>query len=194
MGSLWGSSVRQPPSPDQEPRISAMLGGPKPCPRWKNTPQQPIRHLYVSRPLLRPRAQILQAGLQAQAFLRAHRAHGAHGVQGGTEGNLPVHRGAPTCCPIWHPGQKPLWGWPSDLVQSFLLPGCWLWNFWWTTRRVVKKLPRKRRRKGKPHMSTCRGRGKAGSGQLRSGWDLPSVLLPAPGSPATPCIRGPGPS
>lgn len=45
----------------------------------------------------------MQAGLQAQAFLRAHRAHKAQGAQKGTL----YTRGASACRPTWHTGQSP---------------------------------------------------------------------------------------
>lgn len=59
-------------------------------------------------------------------------------------------------------------------AHSFL-PLCrWLWNFWCTTRRVVKKLPRNRRRNGKPHMSTCGSQREQGPGRA----ELARSLLP----------------
>lgn len=57
--------------------------------------------------------------------------------------------------------------------------------------RVLKKLPRKRRRKGKPHMSTWG----SNRGESRTGARRPSPRPPqarGPGSPATLCTRGPG--
>lgn len=85
------------------PQTSSQGSVPAGVPRLaslRRTHPQSTRHLHASLPLLRPRAQILQAELQAQAFLRAHRAHEA---QGDTEGN-PYTRGVPQ--PAAQPGTQ----------------------------------------------------------------------------------------
>lgn len=84
MGSILGSaSIRQDTPPQTGCQESVPCWGPKPCLPRENT-STIHRYLHASLPLLGPRAQILQAGLQAQAFLRAHRAHEAQGAQKGT--------------------------------------------------------------------------------------------------------------
>lgn len=195
--STWVSLIQTPERP-QEPQ-DPML--------WRHRAPRPLSYqqedthratLSLSPFIEAAGPRLPQAGTQARVFLSsaAFRAHRAHKTQGRADRPSQM-RGAPT--PSTHGVQKPLpgRGCRRELCQqagkaqphSFLLPCCWLWNFWCTTRRVVKKLPRKRRRKGKPHMSTW-GRNR---GQDRSQAWPSRRPLQGPSSPATPCTLGPGP-
>lgn len=71
--------------------------GPSPATSPGGTHPQLIKHVHASLPLLRPRAQILHTGLQAQAFLRAHRAHEAQGAQ---KGNPHTYRAPQPATPL----------------------------------------------------------------------------------------------
>lgn len=169
--------------------------------RWRHRPPRPVTPAGAHTPrlsepsLFRPQVPSSHgAGTQAQVLLSSNaiRAHRAHTAQGRADEALP-DTGSPH--PLHTEGQKPLPGRRCRRAgraqpHSFLLPCSWLWNFWCTTRRVVKKLPRKRRRKGKPHMSTWRSKRGQNGGQAGPPCGLSRR---GPGSPATPCTRGPGP-
>lgn len=155
--STWVSLAQTPETPRGPP-------GPK---RWQHRTPKPVSPAGAHTPRLSELSSFIQAtGAQVLLSSNAFRAHGAHKTQGRADETLLDTRSPH---PLHTEVQKPLPGqgchWAGRAQpHSFLLPCSWLWNFWCTTRRVVKKLPRKRRRKGKPHMSTWgSNRGQDGS-------------------------------
>lgn len=175
MGSVLGSaSVRQPPSQDQEPRISiAVLGAPSPASPRRKHPQS-VRDLHASLPLLRPRTQILQAGLQAQAFLRAHRAHEAQGAQKG----IPhPHRGAPACCPPAHRSEAPL-GLAIGSTLILLAPVLLAVELLVYHSEGREKVAEEEKKEGEATHEHLQGLGTAGVRTGRSRWNLPCILAP----------------
>lgn len=143
--------------------------GPSPATSPGGTHPQLIKHVHASLPLLRPRAQILHTGLQAQAFLRAHRAHEAQGAQ---KGNPHTYRAPQPATPLGTQVRSPF-GAGITSISVLLALVLLAVELLMDHSEGGEKVAEEEEEEGEATHEHLQGPGKPGSGQAGSRWALP---------------------